>query len=103
MRKTKRQTLHPLDSRGSQSLHRQVERGLADSTMGATFGIAQVFGLSIVEVLDSPSSSSLLKMVHGGDPSSLFRNENDCQVRIPLLLPVDTVKARNSAGCHASK
>lgn len=65
----------------SRSMLSQIERGQANPTLAVTFRIAQAFGLSIGELVDDPSATGLIEVVHGDDPANLFRADGKCRVR----------------------
>jgi len=65
----------------SRSMLSQIERGQANPTLAVTFRIAQAFGLSIGELVDDPLASGLIEVVRADDPSSLFRADDECQIR----------------------
>ncbi|MCZ6829801.1 MAG: XRE family transcriptional regulator [Gammaproteobacteria bacterium] len=65
----------------SRSMLSQIERGRANPTLAVTFRIAQAFGISIGELVDQPWASSTIEVVHGDDPSNLFRADAECQIR----------------------
>ena len=65
----------------SRSMLSQIERGQANPTLAVTFRIAQAFGISIGELVDQHWATSGIEIVHGSDPGSIFRNDEDCRVR----------------------
>ena len=65
----------------SRSMLSQIERGQANPTLAVTFRIAQVFGMTIGELVDDPAASSNIEIVHGNDPNNLFRADEVCQIR----------------------
>jgi transcriptional regulator with XRE-family HTH domain len=65
----------------SRSMLSQIERGQANPTLAVTFRIAQAFGMSIGELVDDPAASGAIEIVHGNDPSTLFRQDEECSIR----------------------
>ena len=65
----------------SRSMLSQIERGQANPTLAVTFRIAQAFGMTIGELVDDPTASSNIEIVHGNDPNNLFREDDQCQIR----------------------
>lgn len=65
----------------SRSMLSQIERGQANPTLAVTFRIAKAFGMSIGELVDDPAASGNIEIVHGNDPSNLFRADSECQIR----------------------
>ncbi len=65
----------------SRSMLSQIERGQANPTLAVTYRIAQVFSMSIGELVDNPSSNSGIEIVHGNDPNNLFRSDDNCRIR----------------------
>jgi mannose-6-phosphate isomerase-like protein (cupin superfamily) len=59
----------------------QIERGKANPTLAVTFRIAQAFGITIGELVDQPWASSSIEVIHGDDPNTLFRADDQCQIR----------------------
>lgn len=65
----------------SRSMLSQIERGGANPTLAVTQRIAQTFGISIGELVDDPSASTLIECVRGDDPGALFRADEECELR----------------------
>ena len=65
----------------SRSMLSQIERGQANPTLAVTFRIAQAFDMSIGELVDDPSFSTSIEIVHGDDPKNVFRADSKCQIR----------------------
>lgn len=65
----------------SRSMLSQIERGQANPTLAVTYRIAQAFGMSIGELVDDPTASSNIEIIHGNDPNNLFRADAQCQIR----------------------
>ncbi|MGS2717062.1 helix-turn-helix domain-containing protein [Eionea flava] len=83
LRKKNKLTLIQLASMSgvSRSMLSQIERGQANPTLAVTFRIAQAFGMSIGELIEQPGSNPIIDIVHGEDPSNLFRSDEECQIR----------------------
>lgn len=72
----------------SRSMLSQIERGRANPTLAVTQRIAQTFGISIGELVDDPNAGNRIDVVRGDDPSTLFRADDECELRTlsPLQL-----------------
>ncbi len=83
LRKKNKLTLDQLAAASgvSRSMLSQIERGQANPTLAVTFRIAQAFGITIGELVDQPWATSTIEIVHGNDPSNLFRADDECQIR----------------------
>ena len=55
--------------------------GRANPTLAITFRIANAFGLSIGELVESTASNPNIEVVHGSDPNNLFRADDECRIR----------------------
>lgn len=75
----------------SRSMLSQIEREQANPTLAVTYRIAQAFGISIGELIESPGASSSIEVVRADDPAHLYRADNDCTIRTlsPLRLEKD--------------
>ncbi len=65
----------------SRSMLSQIERGQANPTLAVTHRIAQAFGMTVGELVDDPSASSTVEIVHGDDPNHVFRADGGCRIR----------------------
>jgi transcriptional regulator with XRE-family HTH domain len=65
----------------SRSMLSQIERGQANPTLAVTYRIAQAFGMSVGELVDDPTASSAIEIVHGNDPNHVFRADGGCRIR----------------------
>ena len=65
----------------SRSMLSQIERGQANPTLAITFRIANAFGLSIGELVESTASNPNIEVVHGSDPNNIFRADDECRIR----------------------
>jgi len=93
LRKSKSLTLEQLASLSgvSRSMLSQIERGAANPTLGVAFRIAQAFGMSLGDLVDVPSTTGRIDVIHAEDRSSLFRDDENCRIRTlsPLHLEKD--------------
>jgi transcriptional regulator with XRE-family HTH domain len=92
MRRQKAWTLEQLASLSgvSRSMLSQIERGGANPTLGVAFRIARAFGVTLADLVDSPTGASRIETVRAGDNDSLFRS--DRFIRIRTLSPLHTEK-----------
>ena len=88
----------------SRSMLSQIERGQANPTLGVTFRIAKAFDMSIGELVDDPSASSPIEVIHGSDTGNVFRNDDECQIRTlsPLHMEkhVEFYEVKLKPGCE---
>lgn len=72
----------------SRSMLSQIERGGANPTLAVTQRIAQTFGISIGELVDDPTAINPIDVVRGSDPATVFRADDECELRTlsPLQL-----------------
>ena len=68
----------------------QIERGAANPTLGVAFRIAQAFGLSLGDLVDTPKAGPRVDVIRADDRSFLFRD--DPLVRIRTLSPLHLEK-----------
>lgn len=75
----------------SRSMLSQIERNEANPTLAVTFRIAQAFGMTLAELLESPGAQSSIQTIRANDRAHLFRSDADCQIRTlsPLNLEKD--------------
>ena len=75
----------------SRSMLSDIEREQANPTLAVTLRIAQAFGLSLGELLESPGASAAITVIRAGDRASLYRSDPDVQIRTlsPLHLEKD--------------
>lgn len=69
----------------------QIERNEANPTLAVTFRIAQAFGMTLGELLESPGAQSSIQTIRANDRAHIFRSDADCQIRTlsPLNLEKD--------------
>lgn len=75
----------------SRSMLSQIEREQANPTLAVTYRIAQAFGISLGELVESPGSTSSIEVVRADDPAYLYRADKNCTIRTlsPLRLEKD--------------
>lgn len=75
----------------SRSMLSQIERDQANPTLAVTLRIAQAFGMSLGELVDTPPSSSAIEVIRRDDPTYRYRSDHDCRLRTlsPLYLEKD--------------
>jgi transcriptional regulator with XRE-family HTH domain len=75
----------------SRSMLSQIERGEANPTLAVMFRIAQVFGMSLGELIDAPSATSGIEVIRADDQAHTYRSDPDCRIRTlsPLHLEKD--------------
>ena len=76
----------------SRSMLSQIERGSANPTLGVAFRIAQAFGLSLGDLVDSHASTPRIDVIRANDQTYLFRDDENCRIRTlsPLHLEKET-------------
>jgi mannose-6-phosphate isomerase-like protein (cupin superfamily) len=69
----------------------QIERNEVNPTLAVTYSIAQVFGMSIGELVETPGVSSSLSVIRAEDKAFHYRSDPDCWIRTlsPLHLEKD--------------
>lgn len=75
----------------SRSMLSQIERQEANPTLAVTCRIAQAFGMTLADLIESPGAQSSIQIIRHGDSTHLFRSDPDCQIRTlsPLNLEKD--------------
>src|SRR6186713_3329160 len=83
MRKDKGWTLEQLASLSgvSRSMLSQIERGAASPTLGVAFRIAQAFGMSLGDLVESPQPRQRIDLIRAADRGYLFRDDEQCRIR----------------------
>lgn len=76
----------------SRSMLSQIERGTANPTLGVAFRIAQAFGLSLGDLVDSHARTPRIDVIRADDQTYLFRDDENCRIRTlsPLHLEKET-------------
>ena len=75
----------------SRSMLSEVERGRANPTLAVAYRIGQAFGMSLGELVQSPSVSHPIDVIRADDRNYQFRN--DCQCSIRTLSPLNLEKS----------
>lgn len=75
----------------SRSMLSQIERHEANPTLAVTYRIAQAFGMTLAELLESPDAQSSIQTIRANDRAHMYRSDPDCQIRTlsPLNLEKD--------------
>jgi transcriptional regulator with XRE-family HTH domain len=75
----------------SRSMLSQIERNQANPTLAVTCKIAQAFGMSLAEFVETPGVSSAIQVIRADDRAHLFRSDQHCEIRTlsPLHLEKD--------------
>lgn len=75
----------------SRSMLSQIERNEANPTLAVTVRIAQAFGMSLGELVESPSASSSIHVIRASDREYHYRSDRNCRIRTlsPLHLEKD--------------
>jgi transcriptional regulator with XRE-family HTH domain len=93
LRKAKGWTLEQLASLSgvSRSMLSQIERGAANPTLGVAFRVAQAFGMSLGDLVETPAPKPRIDVLRSSDRQFLFRDDEQCRIRTlsPLHLEKD--------------
>lgn len=83
LRKSKGWTLEQLASLSgvSRSMLSQIERQAANPTLGVAFRIAQAFGMTLGDLVQSPQPGPRIDVIRASDRGSLFRDDEQCRIR----------------------
>lgn len=75
----------------SRSMLSQIERNEANPTLAVAFRIAQAFGMTLADLIETPGVQSSIQVIRHDDRGHLFRSDPDCQIRTlsPLNLEKD--------------
>jgi transcriptional regulator with XRE-family HTH domain len=75
----------------SRSMLSEIEREKANPTLAVTFRIAQAFGMTLAELVETPGTAPSIQVVRGDDRSQVFRADKQHQIRTlsPLTLEKD--------------
>jgi transcriptional regulator with XRE-family HTH domain len=65
----------------SKSMLSEIERGRANPTLAVAYRIAQAFGMSIGEMVESPHASSRIDTIRAADRSYHYRSDRHCRIR----------------------
>ena len=75
----------------SRSMLSQIERDQTNPTLAVMFRIAQAFGMSLGQLVETPGATSAVAVIRTGDRAFHYRSDQDCQIRTlsPLHLEKD--------------
>lgn len=75
----------------SRSMLSQIERQQANPTLAVALRIAQAFGLSLGELVESPGASPQVSVIRSNDRAFHYHSDNHCDIRTlsPLHLEKD--------------
>lgn len=73
----------------SRSMLSQIERNQANPTLAVTARIAQAFGLTIGQLVETPHVAPGIHVIRGDDPAHLYRSDEDCEIRTLSPLPLE--------------
>ena len=75
----------------SRSMLSQIERGEANPTLAVTMRIALAFGVSLGDLVETPSATSTIDLIRAEDRQYHYRADRDCSIRTlsPLHLEKD--------------
>lgn len=65
----------------SKSMLSEIERGRANPTLAVAYCIAQAFGMSIGEMIESPQASSRIDTIRAADRTYHYRSDRHCRIR----------------------
>jgi len=75
----------------SRSMLSQIERNQTNPTLAVMFRIAQAFGMSLGQLVETPGATSNVDVIRANDRAFHYRSDKDCQIRTlsPLHLEKD--------------
>jgi transcriptional regulator with XRE-family HTH domain len=75
----------------SRSMLSEIERENANPTLSVTYRIAQAFGLTLHDLIETAQSASSIQIIRAADRAQIFRSDKQCQIRTlsPLNLEKD--------------
>ncbi len=75
----------------SRSMLSQIERAVANPTLGVTSRIARAFGMSLPEFLQDPDAAPSIAVIRADDRTFHYRSDRGCRIRTlsPLNLEKD--------------
>lgn len=75
----------------SRSMLSQIERGQANPTLAVALKIAQSFGMSLGDLIQSPGATTLIDVIRQNDRRFHYRSDAECEIRTlsPLHLEKD--------------
>jgi len=75
----------------SRSMLSQIERNQTNPTLAVMFRIAQAFGMSLGQLVETPGATSNVDVIRAADRAYHYRSDKDCEIRTlsPLHLEKD--------------
>lgn len=75
----------------SRSMLSEIEREQANPTLAVTLRIAQAFGMSLDDLIDSPGATAAVTVIRKNDRAFHYRSDGNCRIRTlsPLHLEKD--------------
>lgn len=75
----------------SRSMLSQIERNQTNPTLAVMFRIAQAFGMSLGQLVETPGATSNVDVIRVSDRAYHYRSDKDCEIRTlsPLHLEKD--------------
>jgi len=75
----------------SRSMLSQIERNQTNPTLAVMFRIAQAFGMSLGQLVETPGATSNVDVIRANDRAYHYRSDKDCEIRTlsPLHLEKD--------------
>lgn len=75
----------------SRSMLSQIERNQTNPTLAVMFRIAQAFGMSLGQLVETPGATSNVDVIRASDRAYHYRSDKDCEIRTlsPLHLEKD--------------
>ena len=76
----------------SRSMLSEIERERANPTLTVTYRIAQAFGLSLQDIIETAEAASNIQIIRASERGQIFRSDKQCQIRTlsPLNLEKET-------------
>ena len=65
----------------SRSMLSEIERENANPTLSVTYRIAQAFGLTLHDLIETAQSASSIQIIRASDRALIFRSDKLCQIR----------------------
>ena len=75
----------------SRSMLSQIERNQTNPTLAVMFRIAQAFGMTLGQLVETPGATSNVDVIRANDRAFHYRSDKDCEIRTlsPLHLEKD--------------
>lgn len=75
----------------SRSMLSQIERNQTNPTLAVMFRIAQAFGMTLGQLVETPGATSNVDVIRASDRAFHYRSDKDCEIRTlsPLHLEKD--------------